>query len=448
MDSTIGKKIKQLRKELKMTQSELAEPEMTKGMLSHIENGHANPSMKNLQYIAHKLNKPLSYFFQDSTLNKENVIEENQLPIDEILNRLKIIDDLFNKKEFELAKKKIRQVLEVYDFHKNSKLYADIVYRLGSCCIKLNEFKDGETFIHTCCEIYENNMLYVNATRAYMRLIEEPLKKYEYNKCVKVLDKVYEIYEKSSSKDIFLEIQILLMQPAVYFAKGDFEKTIEVCEKAISMSNENNIYYLLDDAYRIMGITYLFKDDYTKFTENMKKSEKYLEFTENKFNLIKIYHNYAKYENMINNPSEALKYLSLFENITEEKTFYYYLEHGKAEYLLGNYDKALQDLCKISSDVKIIHLYDCIYILTAKIYKGLVYGKLKNFDKAIKELEDAIKQIEAYTNIEYMGSVTYAYKQLSFAYESLSEVYSLKGDYEQAYVLLKKSNEIKILAKK
>lgn len=52
MDSSLGNKIKALRKELKMTQSQLAEPEMTKSMVSQIENGQAMPSMKNLQFIA------------------------------------------------------------------------------------------------------------------------------------------------------------------------------------------------------------------------------------------------------------------------------------------------------------------------------------------------------------------------------------------------------------
>ncbi|MCT4573638.1 helix-turn-helix domain-containing protein, partial [Bacillus thuringiensis] len=53
--ATLGEKIKTLRKEKKLTQTELVGSELTKSMLSQIENGKATPSMKTLQYIAEKL---------------------------------------------------------------------------------------------------------------------------------------------------------------------------------------------------------------------------------------------------------------------------------------------------------------------------------------------------------------------------------------------------------
>lgn len=443
MDLTIGKRIKELRKELKMTQSELAEPEMTKSMLSHIENGYANPSMKNLQYIADKLNKPVSYFFQD---NRNDYRGNDNLPVDEILDNLRNIDNLIENKKYELTKEHIKQLLDSYSFQKNSKIYADIVFRLASCHINLNEFNEGEKMIDICYRVYIDNELYVDAAKTYIKLLIKPLNEYDYKKCIEILDKGYEIYIKSSSKDIFLEIKMLVTKPALYFALGDLNKTIDVCQRAISLSNKNNIYYLLDDAYRMMAITYLLQGNHDKFIINMEKAKKYVEFTNNKNSLVKIYHNYAKYKNMIKNPYEALKYLKLLDNNSGEKTFYYYLEHGKAEYLLGNYNEALDDLSRITFKEKIYYMLDCIYILTGKIYKGLIYSKLKEYDKAIKEIEDAIKEIEIYTKVEYIGFARYAYTQLSFAYDSLSEVYSLKGEYDKAYSFLKKSNDIKILS--
>lgn len=60
--ATLGEKIKTLRKEKKLTQTELAGPELTKSMLSQIENGKATPSMKTLQYIAEKLGCETSFY--------------------------------------------------------------------------------------------------------------------------------------------------------------------------------------------------------------------------------------------------------------------------------------------------------------------------------------------------------------------------------------------------
>ena len=52
----IGEKIKMLRTAKLMTQKELAGSEITRNMLSRIENGAAQPSLDTLRYIANKLN--------------------------------------------------------------------------------------------------------------------------------------------------------------------------------------------------------------------------------------------------------------------------------------------------------------------------------------------------------------------------------------------------------
>ncbi len=53
---TIGEKIKKIRNAKMMTQSELAGSEITRNMLSRIENGFAQPSIGTVMYIAERLN--------------------------------------------------------------------------------------------------------------------------------------------------------------------------------------------------------------------------------------------------------------------------------------------------------------------------------------------------------------------------------------------------------
>ncbi len=61
----IGEKIKKLRTEKLMTQSELAGTEITRNMLSRIENGAALPSLGTIQYIAKRLNVSVGYLMAD-----------------------------------------------------------------------------------------------------------------------------------------------------------------------------------------------------------------------------------------------------------------------------------------------------------------------------------------------------------------------------------------------
>lgn len=440
MGTTIGKKIRERRKELKMTQSDLAGSEMTKSMLSHIETGHSNPSMKNLEYIARKLDMSIAYLLENDVTDHRKQKEE-QLPIDIILSDLSDIDELIKEKAYELAEKDLEKLLNLYTFNEKSKMYADVINRLGFCKLKIQKVEEGRKLIEKCSSIYISNMLYVDAARANINLLKLGIENYDYKGSLEIVDKIYEIYNKSSTKDIFLEIEMLVMQPAIHFALGNYEKTIEVCKKAISLSRDNNLYYRLDDAYRILAITYMLQDDFSNFELNSNEARKYVEFTGNKLNLAKIYHNYAKCENQKGNPVEAIKYLNLLVDNAGDKTFYYYIEYAKAQYLMGNYNEALEALMGINYEENPKYQMDCIYMITAKVYKGLCYCKLYELEKAISEIEEAIKEIEEYINTGYKGFELYAQKELSFAYSSLSEVYSLKGDYENAYILLKKSNK-------
>lgn len=61
----IGEKIKRLRTAKLMTQSELVGREITRNMLSRIENGAAQPSMATVKYIAERLNVSAGFLLAD-----------------------------------------------------------------------------------------------------------------------------------------------------------------------------------------------------------------------------------------------------------------------------------------------------------------------------------------------------------------------------------------------
>ncbi|GAB3056025.1 helix-turn-helix domain-containing protein [Salinicoccus sesuvii] len=73
---SLGSRIRQLRKERKMTLVDLAGEQITKGMLSLIENDKSKPSMETLNYIAKKLNVSIGYLTQEGDEEwTKNVLE-------------------------------------------------------------------------------------------------------------------------------------------------------------------------------------------------------------------------------------------------------------------------------------------------------------------------------------------------------------------------------------
>ena len=64
----LGEKILLARKEAGLSQRQLCGEEITRNMLSQIEHGSAKPSMKTLQYLASRLEKPISYFLEEDSV--------------------------------------------------------------------------------------------------------------------------------------------------------------------------------------------------------------------------------------------------------------------------------------------------------------------------------------------------------------------------------------------
>lgn len=62
---TLGEKVKSVRIQKRMTQSELGGDVITRNMLSAIENDKASPSLDTLRHISAALDTPISYFLSD-----------------------------------------------------------------------------------------------------------------------------------------------------------------------------------------------------------------------------------------------------------------------------------------------------------------------------------------------------------------------------------------------
>lgn len=68
----LGEKLRQARQEAGLSQRQLCGDEITRNMLSQIENGSARPSMDTLHYLARQLGRPMSYFLEEQVFISPN----------------------------------------------------------------------------------------------------------------------------------------------------------------------------------------------------------------------------------------------------------------------------------------------------------------------------------------------------------------------------------------
>lgn len=101
-----GAKLRQARLAAGLSQRQLCGDEITRNMLSQIENGSARPSVDTLRYLAARLEKPVSYFLEDQTAVSPNqaVMEqarnaEGQAVLD-ILKQYQSPDEMFDRERW------------------------------------------------------------------------------------------------------------------------------------------------------------------------------------------------------------------------------------------------------------------------------------------------------------------------------------------------------------
>lgn len=128
----LGEKIRKARQEAGLSQRQLCGEEITRNMLSLIENGSAKPSMKTLQYLAARLGKSVSYFLEETAVlspNQAIMASARQLydegsftEASEVLETYRHPDPVYDREQeilwvlirLELAKEAIRQERYLY----------------------------------------------------------------------------------------------------------------------------------------------------------------------------------------------------------------------------------------------------------------------------------------------------------------------------------------------
>ena len=155
----IGKKIKQIRTEKLMTQSELAGDEITRNMLSQIENGSAQPSLSTIKYLAGKLGVPAGYLLSEG--DEEFVYNKTRV--------MKNIKKAYADKSYGMCREMCLSSFEELD--------DELELILTDCCIGEAEelIRDGK--LRYACELldeawaHSQNTIYSTVTqrnRAYI----------------------------------------------------------------------------------------------------------------------------------------------------------------------------------------------------------------------------------------------------------------------------------------
>lgn len=102
--SELGRRIREARLAKKMTQTEAAGDFITRNMLSQIESGSANPSLKTLEYLAGVLEIPVSSLIPDGGEEEPRAEHSSSILVES--------KNLYNAGEYQRAAERVSPLLE------------------------------------------------------------------------------------------------------------------------------------------------------------------------------------------------------------------------------------------------------------------------------------------------------------------------------------------------
>lgn len=408
--STLGERIRKLRKQRGLTLEELAGDALTKGMLSLIENNRSKPSMESLTYIAERLNVMVSELLEEvsSTEVKEVLDEAEKLYYlqSELLIGKKDED---YKNIIHLIEPYAEKLTRGYEAGRLLDLYGRSLSRLN---------KEGwERYLDRATAIYDemnltNHRAEVGIFRSMRKFIA-----HQYKEALQILLKEKaEIEQNHAYIDPLTRLELDYNEAVLQFAVGNQELALQVMEQAINFSRKERIFYLIDNLYRLaLGYAIMCGDE-EKMHLYDKKLKQFTDFSEDLFS--KINYEFMKAGMLLTWEKKYPEVLAICDRYTADhsldETFksFFYLLKGISHYGLGQFEEALRWLEKVTVPKFIHHPFDLSMLYTKDAYRALCHFELGERDRAKRFAQTAWERIRSFPKTVYQDFIKKTYEMI------------------------------------
>lgn len=389
---TLGERIRAIRKQHKLTLEQCAGEQMTKGMLSLIENNKANPSMENLKYLAARLDVEVA-----------ELLEE--MPVREIQELLVLAEQYFlsgGKSDYALAVKLIDPVLlkltKGYEAARLLEIYGRSAYRI--------KMPDWQTWIEKAGDLYREIAIIPRQAAVGVFLASVRFEKHHYEDALSYLLEVKEEVEaRNGYVDALTRLDLDTHEVIFRFAVNDTVEATRVMERAIAFSRENFIFYQTGQLYRLASYRALVERNDEKLNYYERKLQQYGLFAEDDHELwfmeMTRVHQLNSYQQDF---TSALQKLDEIQQPPSEKDYFlhfYLLERGKAFYGLGQFEEALKLLKQVVISEHLHHPFDLAIYYEKDAYAALCAVELGDLPEAKRMAAEAVRNMATMPDSPY-----------------------------------------------
>jgi transcriptional regulator with XRE-family HTH domain len=360
----------------------LAGNKLTKGMLSLIENGKAQPSMESLSYIAQQLGVESSELMEDvSPTEKRTVLEKAEklykVVFSELTDEHKQIVELINP------------IADKLTLSYESARLLDLYSRSGYHA----KHEDWNSYYNRAMAMYEQLHLYNQSASLALFKGMIQFTAHRYEEALAIILQEHARFD--SPFDAMTTLDYLYFESLLFSAVGNYEKAQIKMKEALLFSKGERIFYRIDDLYRLACFQAMINGNEEDRSYYLQKVRQYGEFAENKYSTAIAEFLDAHFHNSFTHDYHKAnvhieRFLELGKEIqtgkaNKENNNHYLLEKGKALYGLGQLEEALPMLTKYEIPTYLHHPYDLSMAFEVHSYRALCYAQLGDMEKALYE---------------------------------------------------------------
>ncbi len=440
---SIGEKIRHLRKNLNLTQSDLAGNEFTSSYISLIEKGRVNPSLKALNTIATKLNKPINYFLTDQEDNNIG-LSFNHQQNKQLTTLIYLGESLITKNNLEQAQKYFQKAKDL----SVEKKKGIIDKNLGLIAFKQKKYDSAFKYFNNALEFFKAEKNYQELAWIYNALGVVMQRTRQHSNCLDYYLSALNILEEKKIDNPNLKLKIFFNLGDTYSRLGQLKNADNYLKMALPLIDAYGNLNQISKLYMSLGINYYEMGDldqalkYSHMSMELSKTVENMELVAGlKTNLGMVYTQLGRYSEAESFLEESLK---LKDNLNiEEKKSATIIEIARLNFYRNRLDcslkycnQGLKLLKKYPDPLEKGKAYHLIGLIKQQMYKQLTEKNITKkaeeyFAAANEAFQQAIELFESLDEKRYLADV----------YAMIADLYS-KIDTSKANQYYKKSVDL------
>ena len=425
---TLGDKIRALRRQMRMTQADLAGDDFTKSFISQIEKNQTQPSLKSLMIIAQRLNRPVSYF-----LDEQPPPPAASAALHQALAAGHVLEQ---QGEYEQALKLYTQALQecaANDYARRGELHR----RRARALVQLNRLPAAIQALEQAAD--EFRLARDTAARAevdcdlgnvYARIGQHDQAVHHYERALLLYEEA--LLPDLSSDPTSPVIWLLTQLGLTCYAKGNLDAAWRYLQRAETMARQAGVYYRWGDVCRVSADLMERFGDRRRAMEYAERAVAFCDSTLDRYGLVDALISLGSLKAQEEGWAAAEPWFHRALSVAEEVSH----TQGKARVQAalakwaaheGNVERAVslyEEAAKTANDDQ--QLFE-IHRSLAELLR-----KREDWDNAARHMESAIACLEKANRP----------KALAEAYSALAEIYEAAGQPAAANRCLRRSVEL------